>query len=97
MESDVQTTRLTADGYVTGSATQAQPARVKAVYYVASGTAGTIALTDGSGGSTLVTIDTPAAATATDQVWFPDNGIRFKDRVYLDLTAVSFVTVVWAA
>ena len=96
MQSDVQTTRVSADGYITGTASKAQPARVKAVYYVASGTAGTIALKDGASGSTLVTVDTPPSATATDQVWFPENGIRFSDRVYCDVTNVSFVTVVWA-
>ena len=96
MQSDVQTTRVSADGYITGTASKAQPARVKAVYYVASGTAGTIAVKDGASGSTLVTVDTPASATATDEVWFPENGIRFSDREYCDVTNVSFVTVVWA-
>lgn len=51
---DLTAKTITSTGFVTGSSSNAQPARVKSIYYVASGSAGSIVLKDGgSGGTTL--------------------------------------------
>jgi hypothetical protein len=59
--------------------------RVQGVYYTCSGTASSFSLKDGStsGGTALLTINSPAAAGAVDLI-FPADGILFKDGVYID-------------
>lgn len=91
---DLTAKTITSTGFVTGSSSNAQPARVKSIYYVASGSAGSIVLKDGgSGGTTLLTIATPASATATEAIHIPDSGIRFRTDVHATLTNVTSVTV----
>ena len=91
---DLTAKTITSTGFVTGSSSNAQPARVKTIYYVASGTAGSIVLKDGgSSGTTLMTIATPASATATEVVYIPEGGVRFRTDVHATLTNVTYVTV----
>ncbi len=91
---DLTAKTITSTGFVTGSSSNAQPARVKTIYYVASGTAGSIVLKDGgSSGTTLMTIATPASATATEVVYIPEGGVRFRTDVHATLTNVTSVTV----
>ena len=91
---DLTAKPITSTGFVTGSSSNAQPARVKTIYYVASGTAGSIVLKDGgSSGTTLMTIATPASATATEVVYIPEGGVRFRTDVHATLTNVTSVTV----
>ena len=91
---DLTAKTITSTGFVTGSSSNAQPARVKTIYYVASGTAGSIVLKDGgSSGTTLMTIATPASATATEVVYIPEGGVRFRTDVHATLPNVPSVTV----
>lgn len=91
---DLTAKTITSTGYVSGSSSNAKPARVKSIYYVASGTAGSIVLKDGgSGGTTLMTIATPASATATENVYIPEGGVRFRTDVHATLTNVTSLTV----
>ena len=91
MRSDGKSTTLTADGAVFGG-----PARIASIYYVASGTAGSIVIKDGGAcGSSVLTIATPASATATQFIDFGDNPIRCETSAYCDLTDVTSVTVVY--
>jgi len=91
---DVSAKTVTTTGYITGSATATQPSRVKGIYYVASGTAGSITLKDGgASGTTLMIIATPASATATEYVVVPSNGVRFSTDVHATLANVTSLTI----
>lgn len=91
MRSDGKSTTLTADGNVF-----AGPARIASIYYVASGTAGSVVIKDGgSGGSTVLELATPASATATQFIDFSDNPIRCATSAYAVVTDVTSVTVVY--
>lgn len=91
---DLSAKTVSATGFITGSSGVAQPARVKTIYYVASGTAGTITLKDGgSSGATKIVIATPASATATEVVYIPDSGVRFSTDVHATIADVTSVTV----
>jgi hypothetical protein len=61
--------------------------RIQGVYYTCSAVASSFSLKDGStsAGTALLTVNTPAAAGAVDLI-FPDDGILFKEGVYIDLT-----------
>lgn len=88
MSSDLKSTRLSASGAIF-----AGPGRVRGVSYVAGATAGTIQIRDGgASGTILCTIDTPASATAADNIILPDNGIRCETDIYITLTNVTFCT-----
>ncbi len=91
---DVTAKTITSTGFVTGSASLAAPARVKGIYYVAAGSAGSIVLKDGgASGTTLMTIATPASATATEYIAVPGNGVRFPTDVHATMTNVTSLTV----
>jgi len=67
--------------------------RIRGVYFVCSGTAGSISLKDGgASGNELLNMATPAGATITDNVIFPGDGILFQADPYLTLTNVTSVT-----
>lgn len=72
--------------------------RVQGVYYTCSSTASSFSLKNGStsGGTALLTIHSPAAAGAVDLI-FPDDGILFKDGVYIDIadTEIDSVTLLF--
>ena len=85
---NVKSTHLNADGDVF-----AGPARLLGVYYVADSTAGTITIKDGgSGGTTVLILDTPLGAATAGQtnayyVPIPGDGIRCETSCYADLSA----------
>lgn len=88
-QTDVLSVTLTASG----SAVAAR-ARVKAIYYVAGATAGSILVKDGgSGGTTQIDLATPAAATATSYMLLPGEGVLFATNVYLTITNATSVVI----
>jgi len=67
-------------------------ARVRGVYLIHTGTAGTIPFRNGgASGTAMLTIPTPAAANSTRDVVIPDEGIMFENGVYLTYTAGTTV------
>ena len=67
--------------------------RIKAMTVTSSGTAGSVILKDGgSGGTTKITINTPAVAEIFN-ILIPAEGVLFETDVYIDLTSVDSVTV----
>lgn len=67
--------------------------RLAGVYFVSTGTAGSIVLrTGGASGPIRLQLATPAVAQTTDLI-IPDNGILCEDGVHATLTNVSSVTV----
>jgi hypothetical protein len=69
-------------------------ARVKAIYIVPTGNAGSVTLKDGgSGGATVVVINTVASATQPTYLLFPGQGLRFETNVYGALADVSSAVV----
>lgn len=90
MQTDVKSARATADATMF-----AGRARLKGVYLVPAAAAGTAVFKDGgSGGTTLLTLDTIASATGTPvYVQVPGEGILFSTDIYLDVTNVAMVTI----
>ena len=71
-----------------------QSCRVKAIYIVPSGTAGSVVLTDGgSSGSTRMTVNTVASATQPTYLILPGEGVLFRTNVYGTLTNVGSATI----
>lgn len=68
--------------------------RVQGVYYTCTSTASSFSLKNGStnAATALLTINTPASAGAVDLI-FPDDGILFKDGVYIDMTNANVTSV----
>ena len=72
------------------------PARLIAVHAICGGSAGSIVLKNGSGGATLLDLDTPGSATAVIETYIGDSGIRFSDRIHATLTNVTSLTCIFA-
>lgn len=92
MQTDVKAKTLTATGALSIGSTRA---RIKGVYYVPSGTAGSISLKDGgSGGTEKLLLATPAttAGTGAMTVVIPGQGVLFEADPYLTLSNVTSVT-----
>jgi hypothetical protein len=68
--------------------------RVIGVYFTNTGTASSFELKNGStsGGTALVTINTPSAAGAGDII-IPDMGILFDEGVYIDIADAEVESV----
>ena len=66
--------------------------RLTGLYYLAKGSAGTIAIRNGATGGTAAVIKTPASATATDS---PHMGgvIILENGLYVEITDVTSVTL----
>lgn len=70
--------------------------RVKAIYIVPSASAGSVVFKDGgSGGSTKITVNTLASSTAPDYVLMPGEGLLFQTDVYVAVTSVASVMVIY--
>ena len=92
MQSDGQAKTLTATGAVFGG-----PARLMGIYYVASGTAGSVVIKDGgASGTTVLTIATPASATATSYVDLSAAPIRCETSAHATISNVTSTTVLYA-
>lgn len=97
MQSDIKTTKpLTATGVfkTQSNADCGFRTRVKAVYAVPGASAGSVVLTDGSGGNTLLTINTPTVADAgTVYLIFPDQGILAENGLAATITNTASVVL----
>lgn len=68
--------------------------RVKAIYIVPTGTAGSVTLKDGgSSGSTIAVINTVASATQPTYLLFPGQGLLCDTSVYGTLSNVGSVVI----
>ena len=68
--------------------------RVKGIYIIPTGTAGSVTLKDGgSGGDTVVVINTVASATQPTYLLFPGQGLLFQTNVYGALADVGSAVV----
>ena len=93
MISDVKSTRLNASGDVFGGR-----ARIKAIYYVPTGTAGSIQIKNGGvSGTTVIQLDAPAVQSGQNAnpvfLNLPVDGVLCTESAYAVLTNVAFATV----
>ena len=96
MQTDVQASvPITADGQFTDQATNTLGrTRVKSIYIVPGGTAGSVVFKDGgASGTTRMTINTVASATQPTYVLVPGQGVLFETDVYADVTNIGSVTI----
>ena len=96
MQTDVlASVPLTADGQFTNQTpTALGRTRVKAVYIVPSGTAGSVVFKDGgASGATVLTLNTVASATQPTYLLLPGEGVLFATNVYGDVTSIGSVTI----
>jgi hypothetical protein len=86
--SDLSAKTVTASGDAVNGRT-----RVQGVYFTTTVTGSSFTLkTGGSSGTVLLSLTTPAAAGAHDLI-IPDDGILFKDGVYVDLADANVTSV----
>ena len=96
MQTDVLASQvLTADGQFTNQASATiGRARIKAVYIVPAATAGSVVFKDGgSGGTTVMTLNTVASATQPTYLIFPGEGVLFSTNVHGTVANVGSVTI----
>ena len=68
--------------------------RVKAVYMVPTASAGSVIFRDGgSGGATVMTLNTVASATQPTYLIFPGEGVLFSTNVHGTVANVGSVTI----
>ncbi len=68
--------------------------RVKAVYIVPSGTAGSVVFKNGgTSGTTVMTLNTVASATQPTYLLLPGEGVLFSTNIYADVTNIGTVTI----
>lgn len=99
MQTDVlASVPITASGQFTDqAASNIGRCRVKAIYIVPAGTAGSLVLKDGgSGGTTIATFNTVASATQPTYLLFPGEGLLFRTNVYGTVTSLGSATVLYA-
>ena len=71
--------------------------RVRAVYIVPSGTAGSVVFKDGgTSGSARLTVNTVASATQPTYMLMPGEGMLFSTNVYADVTSIGSVMVFYS-
>ena len=87
--SNIQAVTKAADGHAIAGRT-----RVAGVYFTNTEVAASFALKNGSStaGTALMTINTPAAAGATDLI-LPDMGILFDSGVFIDVSGADVTSV----
>jgi hypothetical protein len=72
------------------------PTRIKAVYIYAGASAGSLELTDGSGGTSLFKVATPASATSNPiYLILPGEGIRFTSTVFAVFSNIGAITLIY--
>ena len=90
MAYDIQAATVTANNVAVN-----KRARVKGLSYVTGGTAGSVVLKDGgSGGTTVLTLNTPATTDVYD-LMIPENGILCATNVHVTVSNVTSVTVLY--
>lgn len=87
--SNIQAVTKTADAHAIDGRT-----RVVGIYFTNNTTASSFSLKNGStsSGTALITINTPAAAGASDLI-IPDMGILFDQGVYIDVANANVLSV----
>jgi uncharacterized metal-binding protein len=96
MQTDVKASvALTSTGQFTDQNTNALGrARVKAIYIIPGASAGSVTLKDGgSGGATVVVINTVASATQPTYMLFPGQGLLFETNVHGTISNVGSAVV----
>jgi len=96
MQTDVlASVPLTATGQFTNQTpTALARTRVKAVYMVPTGTAGSVVFKDGgASGTTVMTLNTVASATQPTYLIFPGEGVLFSTNVHGTVANVGSVTI----
>ena len=96
MQTDVlASVPITASGQFTDQApTNLARCRVKSIYIVPTGTAGSLVLRDGgSGGTVKATINTVASASQPTYMLLPGEGLVFQTAVYGVVTNLGSATV----
>ncbi len=96
MQTDVlASVPITASGQFTDQApTNLTRCRVKAIYIVPTGTAGSLILRDGGSSSTIkATINTVASATQPTYMLLPGEGLLFQTAVYGTVSNLGFATI----
>jgi len=96
MQTDVlASVPITASGQFTDQApTALARCRVKAIYIVPTGTAGSLILRDGGSSSTIkATINTVASATQPTYMLLPGEGLLFQTAVYGTVSNLGFATI----
>lgn len=99
MQTDVlASVPLTASGQATNqAAANIGRARVRGLYIIPAGTAGSIVLKDGgSSGTTVATFNTVASATQPIYILLPGEGLLFSTNIYATITSIGSVTLFYA-
>ena len=88
---------ITASGQFTDQATTSLArCRVKAIYIVPTGTAGSLILRDGGASSTIkLTVNTVASATYPTYLLLPGEGLLFTTAVYGTVSNVGSATIIY--
>ena len=86
---------LTATGQFTNQTpTALGRTRIKGVYIVPTGTAGSVVFRDGgSGGTTVMTLNTVASAAQPTYLLLPGEGVLFATSVHGTVTNIGSVTI----
>jgi hypothetical protein len=87
--SNIQSVTKTADAAAISGRT-----RVRGIYYTCSATSSSFTLKNGATGTAvaLVTVNTPAAASAND-IHVPEEGILFDSGVFIDVADANVTSV----
>lgn len=97
MQTDVKSTKpLTSTGVfkTQSDADCAFRTRIKGIYATCGASAGSVVITDGQSGSTLLTLNTPTAANAGSiYMLVPDQGILAENGLYGTVTNTASVTI----
>ena len=97
MQTDVKSTKpLTATGVfkTQSNADCTFRTRIKGIYAVCGASAGSVVITDGSGGATVLTVNTPTVADAGSiYMLVPDQGILAENGLYATVTNTASVVL----
>jgi len=97
MQTDVKSTKPLASTGVFKTQSNADctfRTRIKGIYAVCGTNAGSVVITDGNGGNTLLTVTTPNVADAgTIYFLVPDQGILAENGLYGTVTNTASITI----
>lgn len=99
MQTDVYASAVrTTDGQLTDyAANDLGRVRVRSVYVVPGASAGSVVFKDGgSSGAARLTVNTVASATQPTYLLLPGEGMLFSTNVYVDVTNIGSVMVVYS-
>lgn len=96
MQTDVKSTQpLTSTGaFKDQNSNDLGRVRIKGIYAVCGASAGSVVITDGASGATLLTLNTPTAANAGSiYMLVPDQGILADNAVYGTVTNTASTVI----